>query len=147
MPRSCTICKHPERTAVDAALLAGEPYRSISKRFGTSEPATFRHRDEHIARAVRAAKELAQVSAGRSAAEISEDLVRRALELLDTAEKNGDIRERATASREARECLRLRAELLGETPKAPAAVFNFLVEVPPKLNAQDWIATYARTSR
>jgi hypothetical protein len=44
MPRSCTICTHPQRTAIETALVAGEAFRTMAKRFGTSPPALFRHK-------------------------------------------------------------------------------------------------------
>lgn len=49
MARECTICGHPDRPAIDHALLnASEGYRSVAKRFGLSEPALFRHRQTHL---------------------------------------------------------------------------------------------------
>jgi hypothetical protein len=44
MPRSCTICTHPQRTAIETALVAGDAFRIIAKRFGTSPAALFRHK-------------------------------------------------------------------------------------------------------
>ena len=29
MPRTCTVCSHPDRPAIDAALVAGDAYRNI----------------------------------------------------------------------------------------------------------------------
>ncbi len=48
MPRPCTICIHPEREAIDKALVASESYRNISVRFGTSVASLQRHKAEHI---------------------------------------------------------------------------------------------------
>ncbi len=48
MPRPCTICGHPEREAIDKALVASESYRNIAVRFGTSAAALQRHKAEHI---------------------------------------------------------------------------------------------------
>lgn len=47
MPRKCTICEHPQRSEIDAALAAGDPLRNIAKRFGTSTAALSRHK-EHV---------------------------------------------------------------------------------------------------
>jgi hypothetical protein len=44
MPRVCTICTHEKRGEIDAALLAGEPFRTIASRFGTSPTALHRHK-------------------------------------------------------------------------------------------------------
>jgi hypothetical protein len=48
MPRTCTICKHPDREPIERALLAGESYRNIAARFGTSASALVRHRADHL---------------------------------------------------------------------------------------------------
>ncbi len=48
MPRPCTICTHPEREAIDKALVASESYRNVSVRFGTSVASLQRHKAEHI---------------------------------------------------------------------------------------------------
>jgi hypothetical protein len=47
MPRPCSICRHPERLAMDQALAAKESYRDIAARFGTSPAALHRHQQRH----------------------------------------------------------------------------------------------------
>ena len=48
MPRTCTICSHGEKEAIDQALVSGEPYRHIARRTGTSTAALQRHKSDHI---------------------------------------------------------------------------------------------------
>src|SRR5258708_36081450 len=48
MPRTCTICKHRNRDAVERAMLDGESYRHIAARFDTSTGALQRHRADHL---------------------------------------------------------------------------------------------------
>ena len=48
MPRVCTICQHADKPAINAALIANEPYRLIAERFGTSAAALTRHKAEHL---------------------------------------------------------------------------------------------------
>ena len=48
MPRPCSICIHPQRQAIDAALTAGEALRNMAPRFGTSVTALHRHKHEHL---------------------------------------------------------------------------------------------------
>src|SRR6266576_154420 len=43
MPRQCAVCVHPERQAIDRAILAGEPKSVISRRWGLPPDATERH--------------------------------------------------------------------------------------------------------
>lgn len=48
MPRVCSICTHSERSEIDRALLAGESFRNIAKRFGTSVAGLHRHKSDHL---------------------------------------------------------------------------------------------------
>ena len=48
MPRTCTICTHPEVHAMDGALVAGQSFRNIAKQYGTSATALFRHKSDHL---------------------------------------------------------------------------------------------------
>ena len=48
MLRACSICTHPQRQAIDQALMAGVVFRNIARRFGTSTTAVHRHRHEHL---------------------------------------------------------------------------------------------------
>jgi hypothetical protein len=48
MPRSCTICTHEEREAIDNALVSRRPFREITELYGTSKAALSRHLNDHI---------------------------------------------------------------------------------------------------
>ena len=48
MPRTCTICTHPEVHAIDGALVAGQSFRNIAEQYGTSATALFRHKSDHL---------------------------------------------------------------------------------------------------
>ncbi len=48
MPRTCTICTHPERANIEAALTAGTSYRNIAKQFDVGFSSINRHAAEHI---------------------------------------------------------------------------------------------------
>ena len=54
MPRPCSICVHPACPAIEHALAAKVPYRTVSERFGTSVAALFRHQRHREAPAPRA---------------------------------------------------------------------------------------------
>lgn len=43
----CTVCDHPERNAIDAALAASSE-RSIAKQWGLSDSAVHRHKTRHV---------------------------------------------------------------------------------------------------
>jgi len=47
-PRTCTVCLHPERQEIDAAIIAGAPNRRIATRHSLTEAAGRRHRATHL---------------------------------------------------------------------------------------------------
>lgn len=125
MPRVCTICNHQERAAINAALLAGEPFRHIAARYGTSTGALQRHKDEHMPLALVKAKEAEEIAEADDLLGQVRALQGRALTILDKAEAAGDLRTALTAIREARGNLELLARLLGELQEG--ATVNVLV--------------------
>jgi hypothetical protein len=114
MPRTCTVCTHPDRAAIDAALLAGEPFRHIAARTGTSTGALQRHKEEHLPSALALAKEVEQVAQADDLLGQVRDLQRRTLRILDGAEQAGDRRTALAAIREERGNLELLGRLAGE---------------------------------
>jgi len=45
MPRNCTVCSHGDRKAIDEALFRNKtPFRNVSKQFGVTASALFRHK-------------------------------------------------------------------------------------------------------
>ena len=53
MPKPCSICHHPEREAIEKALLDTEAgHRKVAKRFGVSASALFRHRQNHLPKVI-----------------------------------------------------------------------------------------------
>ena len=128
MPRVCTICVHPQRVAIDKALVAGEPYRGIARQFRVSEDALPRHKADHLPRKLALAKDaqetaqaddlLADLRGLRQRADrlylVSEGILRRALQAQDLASANAAVRSAISANREARGTLELLAELEGK---------------------------------
>jgi hypothetical protein len=58
--RTCTICRHNGRDEIDQSLIAGEAYRNISRRTGTSVTALFRHKKDHLPATLAVCKQAAQ---------------------------------------------------------------------------------------
>jgi hypothetical protein len=48
MPRSCTICRHPHRTAMEQVLSEAIPLRTIADRWSVSKTALIRHKADHL---------------------------------------------------------------------------------------------------
>ena len=50
MPRSCKICRHPQRDDIEADLRGGASYRDIARQHTVSKDALSRHRANHMSR-------------------------------------------------------------------------------------------------
>ncbi len=131
MPRSCSICLHPEREEINAALLSETPLRAMARRYATSKDALARHR-EHLPVHLVKASEAAEVAEADSLLEQVKHLQSRAVAILDKAEASGDLRTALSAIREARGNLELLAKLLGELQQE--GTVNVLVAAP------EWLA-------
>jgi hypothetical protein len=114
VPQTCTICRRQDERAINLALLAGEPFRSIAGRTGVSKSALVRHRINCVPR------DLAQARLSKKVAQ--SDLLladvcrlqRRANSILSKAEMSGDLRTALAAIRELRGTIELLARVTGE---------------------------------
>jgi hypothetical protein len=125
MPRRCTVCDHPERHGIDGALVTGAPYRSVAKRFGLSESAVYRHKTEHLPTHLLKAREADEVAQADDLLDQVRDLQAHALDILERAEKVGDLRTALAAISQARGNLELLGKLAGELDERP--VVNVLL--------------------
>src|SRR5512135_2726012 len=111
MPRTCTICAHPDRSGIDKSLLAGEPFRKIAKHTATSAASLFRHRNGHIATALILSKQVAEADYGDDLFAQMMDINRRTRLILTQAEAAGDPRLALSAIREVRGNMELQAKI------------------------------------
>jgi transposase-like protein len=102
MPRRCTACDHSERHSIDETLVSGTPYRSVARRFGVSESAVYRHKTEHLPAHLLKAKEVEEVARADDLLEQVRHLQAHALDILERAEKTGDLRIALAAISQAR---------------------------------------------
>jgi len=132
MPRSCTVCEHPDRGAIDEALVGGASNLSVSSLFGVSESAVRRHKANHLPAKLVMAR-AAEEAAEEVAEEVAEaddllgqvqDLQARTLAILEAAEGSNQHRTALSAIREARSNLELLAKLLGELDERPVVNLN-----------------------
>lgn len=114
MPRTCSICHHSKRPEIDTALLNGEPYRGIAKRFDAPEQSVYRHKREHLPQALTQAHDVHVVAQADDLLGQVRELRSKSLSLLTQAEQAGDIRTALQGVREARACVELLLEVEGE---------------------------------
>jgi hypothetical protein len=124
MPRRCTVCDHLERQGIDEALVSGAPYRSVAKRYGLSESAVYRHKTEHLPAHLLKAKDVEEVARADDLLEQVRLLQGHALDILERAEKAGDLRTALAAISQARGNLELLGKLAGELDERPVVNLN-----------------------
>jgi len=128
MPRRCTVCDHPERHGIDEALVSGAPYRSVAKRFDLSESAVYRHKTEHLPAHLLKAREVEEVAQADDLLEQVRHLQTHALDILEQAEKAGDLRTALAAISQARWNIELLGKLAGELDERPVVNLNISPE-------------------
>ena len=113
MPRKCTICEYEHVEDINKALIEGQSLRSIAKQFDVSDAAVFRHKD-HLPNVLRKAQEAEQVAQADLLLEQVQELQQKAVNLLEQAEKAGELKTALQGIKEARGCVELLAKLQGE---------------------------------
>jgi hypothetical protein len=125
VPRSCTVCAHAKREAIDKALVEGVSAAEIAGRYRTvGERAVRRHRSNHLPAKLVMAEKAAEVAEADSLLDQVKDLQGRAYSILDKAEEAGELKTALSAIREARGNLELLAKLLGELDERPVVNLN-----------------------
>jgi hypothetical protein len=124
MPRRCTVCDNPERHSIDEALVSGAPYRSVAKRFRLSESAVYRHKVDHLPAHLLKAREAEEAARADELLEQVRNLQAHALDILERAEKTGDLRTALAAISHARGNLELLGKLAGELDERPVVNLN-----------------------
>ena len=116
MPRRCTVCDHPDREAIDLALVAGGSLRDIAGQFRISKSALARHKGSHVPACLAKAQEAQEVAQADDLLAQLRDLQARTLAILTKAEEGTrrDLRTALAAIGEARRNLELLGKLAGE---------------------------------
>lgn len=114
MPTKCSICIHPNRAAIDQALVSNVPLRTLEARHtGTKRSALDRHR-KHIAPALTHAKQAAEVADATTVLSRIQNVTSRCERFLDRVEQSGESSDVAAAFRELHRYLELLAKISGE---------------------------------
>ena len=115
MPRRCTVCAHPEREAIDAALVAGsDSLRTIAARFGVSKSSLIRHRDKHLPETLTKAQDAQEVARADDPLAQLGGLRAEAHRIKGKAEKATDYRTALAGIRELVRIVELMAKVRGE---------------------------------
>lgn len=125
MARTCTVCTHPKRDEIDAALIAQEPIRDIAGRTGTTKSALDRHR-QHIAAGLVKAKEAKEEARADSLLDAVRRLADDAHRIRRKAEKAEDLRTALDAIGKLTKIVELLVKLRSEV-KEPEEPLRFVV--------------------
>ena len=117
---TCTICNHPDRKAIESALVEGVGVRAIASRFvPLTRSSIQRHKEEHLPAKLAKAKEAEEMTQADELLRQVKALQNKATSLLLAAERAGDYRTALSGIREARGCVELLAKLMGELDERP----------------------------
>ncbi len=119
MPRTCTVCSHPDRPAVDTALIAGEPYRDIARRFRVSKDAVARRKDEHLPAGMVKAQEVTDVRHAIDVVQQLKAINGVCMSVLKDARDQGDGDLALKAVDRIQRQIELQAKLIGELDDRP----------------------------
>ena len=111
MPQTCSICRHPEKTAIEDLLLRNRlSLRTVAERMGVSPWALHRHK-AHLASAVIVAAEIA--GADSLLARV-EEVLSEVKQIAAAAKKQKDWPAAVSALREVRACLQMVGRISGD---------------------------------
>lgn len=132
--RTCTVCRHEDREAIDFALLSGQSLRDIARRHGVSKDAVQRHGQAHVSPALAVVRRDRATRGARTVLERVEELCERAEGILTAAEADAKPSLSLQAIRELRGLVELLGKLTGELDERPTTnVLNVIA-------SSDWIA-------
>ncbi len=125
MPRTCLICTHKDRAAIDRALVSGRSLRDLSALFRVSEDSLARHRDAHIPKAVAKAQEEADIAHGLDVVKQLRTINGVTMQILGEARQRKDPDVALKAIDRIQRQIELQAKLLGDLDERP--VINVLI--------------------
>jgi hypothetical protein len=115
MPRTCTVCRHPDRKEIDEALFQQMPVRELAKRYpGLSIFALNRHGRMHLMQMLAKAKEAEEIGNADAILSRLRRLEDRGWGLLQKAEAKEEFGAASQAMGQIRGCLELCAKLAGQ---------------------------------
>jgi hypothetical protein len=114
MTRRCTVCGHPDRDVIDAAIVGQAPYRRIAALHDLTEASVRRHASTHLPATLALATSAGEVSRADALLAQAEALRSNVMELLEEARDDGDLRTAVSAIGQARGVIELLARLAGE---------------------------------
>lgn len=114
MAMKCTICNHPEREAIDKALVSDKSIRSIAAQYNVALTSLRRHKENHLPGHLAKAKAAEEVTQADNLLDDLQYLKGKAISLLEQAEKESNLSAAAQLIGQARQVVETLAEVRGE---------------------------------
>ncbi len=137
MPRSCTVCGHPERNRIEHELANRVGYRDIARQFGISKDALTRHAASHLPAAVLATRDGEEQERAATLHERLELLYAKATTILAQAEAEGRHNVSLLAIKELRGILEFAAKLAGAMASTEPVVIRLSLSDGTPLQGYD----------
>jgi hypothetical protein len=125
VPRTCSICSHEHRDAMEDAFIAGQAKRRIASQHGVTERAVRYHMREHLPALLALARDAERAARADTLLDRLEALQSQTLAILDAPE---DQRTALAAIAQARRNLELIAEIAKELDRTPTINLELTVE-------------------
>jgi transposase-like protein len=138
MPRTCTTCNHPDRDAIEHAVVSGTSIRRIAAQHGLAPTSVRRHMASHLPATTIIETQDADRDRAAGLRERLEDLYVRAEAILREAEATGRHNVSLASIRELRGILEFASKLAGLPEAQPPVIrltFHDGREVRPPLRA------------
>ena len=85
----CQICSHPERLAIDRAILSGLSKAAIGRAFDVPAYSVQNHAERHLSRQLLKSNEMREMAEARNLAAEIDSLIQRTKRILDLSERDG----------------------------------------------------------
>ena len=135
MPRVCSVCTHPDRAAIDAALVAATAFPALAALYRVSQDALGRHKANHVPATRARARDAAEVAQADTLLDRLRALNRETADVLREAKTARDQELRLKAIARAEKQIELEGRLLGELREGQTV--NVIV-------TPEWVALRAR---
>ena len=119
MPRTCTICTHPERSAIEAAIAQNSSYRVISRQFSIGHDSVQRHATAHIEMAIKESQAAKEEAAALDVVKQLKAINNTTLAILKEARTDKKPMTALAAIDRIHKQLELQAKLLGDLDERP----------------------------
>ena len=119
MPRACAVCIHKDRDSIDEAIVSGQSYRDIARRYAIGKDSVGRHAMNHLPDTIKKAHSLQETGRADVLLDRVESLITDAEGLLVHGRDKQKAKPWADGIRELRKCLELLARVTGELDDRP----------------------------